>query len=376
MQDSGMNETVRILVIGQVPPPYHGSNVMTQNLLQALDRLGHTVYFVNKSFSREMSEVRKISFRKFLRIPPLVFILLQTIIRYRPNMCVYFIANSPGAFVADAFLIRLIRIFDIPYILRFGAKGFQKLSIRNIFLRYLVSTTFKGSLGGIVKSDNLKPDVNDFISDNRLISVPNCVCDTVFLSNQREGSSVIQVLFLSNLMPAKGPMQFLKAASRVIEKTSNVHFVLAGTMWREDFYKELVSYIEQNGLKEFVSLPGGVYGREKYELFSSSHIFVFPTHNETFGIVILEAMRACLPVIASAEGAIPETVQDGITGYIINPHDPIEIADRIQTLIDDDKLRHRMGSRGYERFKTKYTIEAYARNWEGVLDFFNKSRDL
>ena len=74
----------------------------------------------------------------------------------------------------------------------------------------------------------------------------------------------------------------------------------------------------------------GIHGKEKENLMVLSDIFVFPSYyeRETFGIVNIEAMSWGLPVITSNEGAISEIVQDGITGFIVNPKSPEEIAAR------------------------------------------------
>ena len=71
-----------------------------------------------------------------------------------------------------------------------------------------------------------------------------------------------------------------------------------------------------------------------------------------------------LPVISSNEGAIPEIVQDGITGFIVNPKSPEEIADKLLTLVNNPDLRKKMGMKGREVFESKYTLEIYAK----VLD--------
>ena len=102
--------------------------------------------------------------------------------------------------------------------------------------------------------------------------------------------------------------------------------------------------------------------KKKIKFFRTSDIFVFPTYyeRETFGIVNIEAMSWGLPVISSTEGAIPEIVQDGVTGFIVNPKSPEEIADKIMILINNSDLRIKMGMKGREVYKSKYTPESYA----------------
>lgn len=362
--------STKILIVGQLPPPYHGSNVMTEMTLRALQQAGYKSVFVNKSFSKDMKTIGRFSIRKLLRIPILALLLLKARIVEQPKLCIYFIGCSKGAFLVDAFLVFLLRVYRLPYILRFGGKGFRDLQNQSLFWRLLVSVTLSNALGGIVVGETLKEDVDLFISRDRLVTVPNAI-EWQPLMRQPLRKEYVQVLFLSNLTPSKGPMEFLKAAKIVIHQEKSIRFVLAGAVWSQPFYQELQSYISNAELSDFVEMPGGVYGEQKEDLFSSSDIFVFPTYYETFGIVNVEAMRAGLPVISSPEGAIPEVVQDGVTGYIVNPKNPEEIADRILRLVRDADLRERMGRAGREAFESKYTLSAYARNLDVAICFFN-----
>ena len=289
----------------------------------------------------------------------------------RPAMCIYFIAVGKSAFLVDAFLLFLLRLCRLPYILRFGGKGYYELQNEGLIWHFLVSSTLSNALGGIVLGETLKWDVNSFIPDERLICVPNGIENHSFVSRNTQNNN-IQILFLSNLHPSKGPFDVLKAANIVVKQNTNVRIVLAGADSSQSFTQSLRSYIVDNGLDEYVTMPGRVYGEEKEKLFETSDIFVFPTYfeRETFGIVNIEAMSWGLPVISCNEGSISEVVQDGITGFIVNPKSPKEIADRVLELVNDPDLLRKMGMKGRELFKSKYTLEAFARNLDGAISFF------
>ena len=363
--------TKKVLIVGQLPPPYHGSNVMAKVMLEALEKEGYEVVFIDKSFSKSIEELGRIYLRKLLRVPVLALEILIACLFKRPIVCIYFIACGKIAFLLDAFLLFLLSVCRLPYILRFGGKGFYNLQNESSFWKFLVSCTLSNALGGIVLSDVLKSDVNLFIPDERLVPVPNATQNCP-LADQGKRKDYVQVLFLSNLMPSKGPLETLKAAKIVVQKRQDVRFILAGADWSQSFSQQLKSYIIDNELGKYVEMPGGVYGEEKERLMASSDIFVFPTYYEyeTFGIVNIEAMRAGLPVISSSEGAIPEVVQDGVTGFIVNPKSPEEIADKILTLVNNPDLRRNMGMKGREVFESKYTLEAYAKNMDRAIKFF------
>ena len=345
---------------------------MAKVMLEALEKEGYQVIFIDKSFSKSIETLGKPSLRKILRVPVLAIEILTACLFKRPKVCIYFIACShKPIFLVDAFLLFLFRLCHIPYILRFGGKGFRNLQNESSIWKLLVSFTLSNALGGIVKGEALKWDVNLFIPNERLVPMPNAIENRPFVS-QSKHKDYVQVLFLSNLIPSKGPLEVLKAAKIVVQRRQDVRFILAGADWSQSFSQQLRSYISDNGLDEYVEMPGGVYGEEKEKLMVSSDIFVFPTYYEyeTFGIVNIEAMRAGLPVISSSEGAIPEVVRDGVTGFIVNPKSPEEIADKILTLVREPNLRKSMGMKGREVFESKYTLEAYAKTLDGAIKFF------
>ena len=82
----------KILVIGQLPPPVHGSNVMAEHFMKALQRNGFPAQIVQKTFSRKMNEVGEISISKILRIPALCTTLFRAVREFKPDLCIYFIA--------------------------------------------------------------------------------------------------------------------------------------------------------------------------------------------------------------------------------------------------------------------------------------------
>lgn len=93
------------------------------------------------------------------------------------------------------------------------------------------------------------------------------------------------------------------------------------------------------------------------ERLARSHAFVLVTKWEGFPRSILEAMRAGLPVVASAVGGVPESVKDGETGFLIPRGDQATLTDRLAKLIGDPALRLEMGSRGRQYFVEEFTFD-------------------
>ena len=190
------------------------------------------------------------------------------------------------------------------------------------------------------------------------------------------GKFPIQILFLSNLIPSKGAMEFLKLAKVVSQKVSSIVFVLGGPQRSEQFFNKIMDFIQKEQLKDVVKVPGPIYGKEKEEYFRNSSIFVFPTYyeKETFGLVNIEAMQWGLPVITTDEGAIPEVVKHGINGYIVNPHNLDQLAYYTLKLIKNEKLRKKMGDAGRDRYEKYFSINVYEENLKNAVNFFSQKK--
>ena len=192
-------------------------------------------------------------------------------------------------------------------------------------------------------------------------------------NSKKNETKLIQVLYLSNLVPTKGAMEFLKMAKQVIRNCQNVRFILAGAAYRDhDFLNEIKKYIERHSLSKFVKRVGAIYGDEKEKIFQESDIFVFPTYFavETFGLVNLEAMRAGLPVISSYEGSIPEIIIHGQNGYTEDPKNIEALSQRVIELIKNDKLRAQMGIAGRKLYVENYSTDIYNMNVNKAVKFF------
>ena len=106
---------------------------------------------------------------------------------------------------------------------------------------------------------------------------------------------------------------------------------------------------------------------KKLQLFSKADIFVFPpSEPEGHPWVLVEAMAASLPIIATNQGAISESVIDGQNGYITSG-EPVDIANKISLLFNDD-IRLRLGKNSNLIYKQKFTEETLVKN---LLEVFN-----
>jgi glycosyltransferase involved in cell wall biosynthesis len=106
---------------------------------------------------------------------------------------------------------------------------------------------------------------------------------------------------------------------------------------------------------------------ELRELYSRASVFVLPSIEEGFGMVLGEAMACGCPVIASTNTGASELISDGTEGFIVPIRSPEVIADRLQQLADEPELRHRMGRAALARVQKLGGWDAYGDAWQTAL---------
>ena len=103
------------------------------------------------------------------------------------------------------------------------------------------------------------------------------------------------------------------------------------------------------------------------ELLCDSSIYVMTSHTESFGLVLIEAMSAGVPCLAytSAQGA-NEIISNGVDGYLIKDRNEDEMIEKISELINDSKLRNKLGLNAKEKAK-EFSKEKIVKIWENIL---------
>jgi L-malate glycosyltransferase len=174
------------------------------------------------------------------------------------------------------------------------------------------------------------------------------------------------VCLVANFFPYKGHMEFISAASIIAEKTPRVTFVLVGDgKLRAGIERKIAGL----GMAEKVILIGA--RTDASGIMSLSDVVVLASHEEGCPNVILEAMAAGRPVVATRVGGVPEIVEDGKTGLLVPARDPVKLAEGIMRVLGDRREAEAMGRRGLELVRERFTIEkmvtAYEKLYESLM---------
>jgi len=221
----------------------------------------------------------------------------------------------------------------------------------------------------IVPSLEMKKQVLDLLPNAKVNILPNALD-----SNEQKNcskniatkSQKITIGYAGRLSCEKGLLTLTDIANEIIKENKNVHFTLAGSGDMRDRIEEKVK--EYNIANNFHLL--GFLDKEKLKkFFCNIDIFILLSDFETFGIVLLEAMNAEKPIIATRTGAIPEIVIDNQNGILVSKNSKYEIISAVKNLIKNQNLRISLGKAGKKLFLSKFTKEKFLNNAKKI--FFN-----
>lgn len=354
----------RCLFIVPLPPPVHGSTVMCQYIKDSkLINEQFDCDFVNLSVSRSMTEVHKFHVVKIWRMLHAFFLVFWKLLTKRYDLC-YVALAFHKSLLKDAPFVLLCKLFRRTVVIHLHGKG-ASLDANSSFYKWLLKATFKNTKV-ILLSWRLYHDVEQFVKRENVSICPNGIPAVKYEYKERK-NPVPRLLFLSNLIISKGVLVLLDALK--ILKNKGYSFVcdFVGGETKEIDAMRFAEEVANRQLKELAFYHGRKYGEQKEEMFEGSDVFVFPTNEDCFPLVLLEAMAHYLPIVTTDEGAIPDEVIDGENGLIGEQKNPVSIANCIEKLLCDGQKRQEMGKDGYEKLHQYFTIDAFESNMNSLL---------
>jgi glycosyltransferase involved in cell wall biosynthesis len=155
-----------------------------------------------------------------------------------------------------------------------------------------------------------------------------------------------------------GPDILIKALAQVRERGHDVNLFLAG---EGEMTGELRQLCRKLGVDDAVTFVGFIDNANIVDFISDHHVMVMPSHQESFGVAVLEAGAAGRPVIATDIGGVPEVLRPEKTGLMVPPNDVGALADAIARLAEQPQLRAELGRNAREFAQSEYS-------WDRSLD--------
>ena len=214
----------------------------------------------------------------------------------------------------------------------------------------------------ICVSEQVKAALNEYIESTKSKSI--VIRNAIPVDeNVVETSKVYDLLFAGRLEDAKGVDVLIRAVSILQDRFKfEVKLAILGDGSKRAHLEDLSNQLKVTDEISFFGVQ-----KDVKSFLAASKIFVLPSRWEGLPVVILEAMANRMPIIATPVGGIPEVIEDGVNGILVEPENPEALAKKIYELLSDEKLRRNISEAAFEKVKNEYSIEEYTQK---MLNFY------
>ncbi len=365
-------EPVKVLVLGQTPPPFHGQALSIERLVRA-GFSGIEIYHVRMAFSSSIDSVGRFGWGKVLHLLTVMSRAIR--LRFRHDLRVLYFAPAGPNWVPvlrDIVLLIVLRGLYPRAIFHFHAAGLSTLlASAPKVVRYVAMKAYEHPAAAIQCSWMGPPDAA-YIKAERVAVVPIGLEDDALPwlgQNPDRPNGGVRLLYVGAMLESKGVLVLLDAVRQLREQHPQLTLWCMGQFGSRSFEERANDYCRSHGLDDVVTFLGPKVAPEKWEYFRRADVFCFPSfyESESFPSVIIEAMMFRLPVVATLWRAIPDIVEEGSTGLLVPTHDAVSLSRAIRVLLADDDLRRRMGANGRQRYLERFTLATYLAGIEEVF---------
>ena len=376
VQPAGSRGPLKVAIVSPYGYPHPGGvNEHVRHTYEAMRRLGHDVWIITSKYGKERTDEGRV-------------IRLGTGYAFPANGSMGRVTLG-WRFKQQARELLMEHRFDVlhfhePFVPFLSPTVLDQSETVNVATfhafggfspSYWVGKRFAGQLasklhGRIAVSGAARHFISRYFPGEYRI-IPNGVdldryADAEPLEEWRDGT--INILFVGRFEERKGLIHLLKAYHRLRKRHVDARLLVVGSGPKAREYRRYV------GLRQIrdVEFLGRVSDTTKARLFASADIFSAPaTGQESFGIVLLEAMAAGVPIVASDIHGYKQVVQRGVQGLLVEPRNPRALAAALYSLANDAELRHRMGEAGRAR-APEYSWD---RVTQQIVDFYHEVRE-
>jgi glycosyltransferase involved in cell wall biosynthesis len=178
---------------------------------------------------------------------------------------------------------------------------------------------------------------------------------------------------VGQISPWKGQHEAIEALAAVRKACPATHLLVAGSVKflgahcrydNQEYYDALVARSQDPDVAGFVHLAGEV--GDAGAIYSAADALLVPSWAEPFGRIVIEAMAARCPVIATAAGGVPEIMTHGVNGLLVAPRDPAALAGAALTLLRDAALRDALAHNAYEMVAERFSMADYTLHMQDI----------
>lgn len=259
-----------------------------------------------------------------------------------------------GSFYRKAFLVRICKKFGVKTVMHHHAAEFElfyeKLSEKQ---KKYINKTLAETDVNLVLSERLVPMIKSKCPGANVKVLYNAV--NTYEQNPYN-SKATGVLFLGRLGERKGTydlLQVIKTLDKNIKQ--EIKFYLCG----DGDIGGVSAKVDQLGIRDRIAHLGWIDAKEKKEIFFNSKINVLPSYNEGLPMSILETMAYGIPNLSTKIASIPEVIKDGKNGFLINPGDIEDMANKLNIMLNDNELMINFSNESYLLITDKFSLSTH-----------------
>lgn len=272
-------------------------------------------------------------------------LLLSTLENHKPNLAIFHWISRDSRIV-----IHHLDKKGIPFVV---INHFQNTRLKRPSIRRQISKA--KAIGGVSAVD-----VPGFVASQFTNLSDGVDTDFFHADKAKPIQRNIQkpLIFLpSRISKSKGHLDAVRALGLLIRRGMSATLAFAGRVESTTFLKELKQLIVAEALQERVIFAGQLSYQELRNWYATSDLVVLPSHSEGLGRVLLEAQAMEKPVVAYCVGGITEALPNGMGGYLLRKGDIQGLAQKVEELLQDSKVRHELGRRGRKFVISRYSTD-------------------
>jgi glycosyltransferase involved in cell wall biosynthesis len=261
---------------------------------------------------------------------------------------------SRGSFWRKSIFCAIARAFRVPYIFHLHSGEFPVFARDECgpLARRWIRHTLHCASRVVALTSSWRAALEDLAPGAKVVVLGNPVVMQKAMRPRQNKAS--HVLFLGRLREKKGVFDLVRAIPQVLEMLPDARFTLAGDGDLDGVAKQAAIL----GVRDAVTLPGWVDGGDKDALPASADVLVLPSYFEGLPICVLEAMAIGVPVVSTAIGGIPEVLEDGACGILVNPGDVDALASSLVYTLSNQEAVGRSCDRAFMRALNVYSAPA------------------
>lgn len=355
-----MERKMKIAILVQYFPPkwLAGTEIATFNTAKHLAKIGHEIHVItwlDKGLPKKSKEegfyIHRISGHKVKFFTLIPFWIKNFFCLKKINPDIVHVQNIGHGIPA----LLSKKLLGKPYVV-FG-RG-TEVYFKRGYLFVILQQVLKNADEVVALTNRMKQEMKKIY--NREISIiPNGIDIESLKEFQKKTihkTNTKKIIFVGSLYQVKGVSYLIHAMKRITENNKNIELLIVGDGYDREYLKNLVM---QLNLEKSVIFIGEIPHDEVAKYLSNADVFVLPSLSEGFPNILLEAMAVGIPIVATKVGGLPEIITDNKNGFLVEPKNSDQLADKILHLLRSPKLQKQIS---YNNLR-----KASAYSWEKVI---------